>query len=296
MVFSIGIFRKRGRVLNKILRALLIVLLFSLGSIGAALIFYGISEDKNAIASNEKTETETGKNRIIYADPYYEINGEDMALLEAYKKYNPDVVGYIRIPDTILDHPLMQTKTDEEFYLNHDLDKKYNSHGIPFLSKDSEIEKKGCNMVIYGHNIHKISRDIFCDLAYYEDIEYYKAHPIIETISESGTRKWLIFAYFITDNSEEGAFRYSDYTRFLAAKDLDEFLQQVKDRNWLDVPVDIEYGDSLITLSSCSNELAGKGTNRMVVIGKLLKTDEEYTEIVEKAHKNEAPLIPEELQ
>lgn len=190
----------------------------------------------------------------------------------------------------------MQTKTDEEFYLNHDLDKKYNSHGIPFLSKDSEIEKKGCNMVIYGHNIHKISRDIFCDLAYYEDIEYYKAHPIIETISESGTRKWLIFAYFITDNSEEGAFRYSDYTRFLAAKDLDEFLQQVKDRNWLDVPVDIEYGDSLITLSSCSNELAGKGTNRMVVIGKLLKTDEEYTEIVEKAQKNEAPLIPEELQ
>ena len=42
MVFSIGIFRKRGRVLNNILRALLIVLLFSLGSIGAALIFYGI--------------------------------------------------------------------------------------------------------------------------------------------------------------------------------------------------------------------------------------------------------------
>ena len=64
----------------------------------------------------------------------------------------------------------------------------------------------------------------------------------------------------------------------------------------MDVPVDIEYGDSLITLSSCSNELAGKGTNRMVVIGKLLKTDEEYTEIVEKAQKNEAPLIPEELQ
>ena len=64
----------------------------------------------------------------------------------------------------------------------------------------------------------------------------------------------------------------------------------------MDVPVDIEYGDSLITLSSCSNELAGKGTNRMVVIGKLLKTDEEYTKIVEKAKKNEAPLIPEELQ
>lgn len=74
------------------------------------MIFYGISEDKNEIASNEKTETETGKNRIIYADPYYEINGEDMALLEAYKKYNPDVVGYIRIPDTNFGSPAYADK------------------------------------------------------------------------------------------------------------------------------------------------------------------------------------------
>lgn len=81
------------------------------------MIFYGISEDKNEIASNEETETEPepGKNRIIYADPYYEINGEDMALLEAYKKYNPDVVGYIgsRIP--ILDHRLCRQKQTKNF-------------------------------------------------------------------------------------------------------------------------------------------------------------------------------------
>ena len=69
----------------------------------------------------------------------------------------------------------------------------------------------------------------------------------------------------------------------------------------MDVPVDIEYGDSLLTLSSCSNELAGKGTNRMVVIGKLLKTDEEYTEIVEKALEKKGQVLefpdkPEELQ
>ena len=133
-------------------------------------------------------------------------------------------------------------------------------------------------------------------MAYYEDLDYYKEHPIIETISASGTRRWLIIAYFIVDNSDEDPFRYSDYTEFLAKKDFEEFMQQVQERNWLDVPVDIEYGDTLITLSSCSMELSGSGTNRMVVIGKLLRTDEDVEQIVADTTKAESPLLPQKLQ
>ena len=295
MVFSIGIFRKRGSVLKKILRVLLIVLFFSLGSIGAVLMFYGISEDKNEKASNEETETESGKNRIIYADPYYEINDEDMALLEAYKKYNPDVVGYIRIPGTILDHPLMQTKTDEEFYLNHDLNKKYNSHGIPFLSKDSEIEKKGSNMVIYGHNIHKISRDIFCDLAGYEDLAFYQEHPIIETVSESGTRQWLIFAYYLVDNADDEPFKYSDTVDFLSMAAYTAYMDEVGERNWLCVPYEHSIDDTYLTLSSCSNELAGSGTNRMVVMAVQIPYGLDISAQVADTVMAEEPRLPDKL-
>lgn len=266
-----------------------------LAGVGVCLIirgFYPEEQTPAPITQESSEETED----IEQTDPYYTKNPEDMELLEAYEEYNVDVVGYIRIPGTVLDHPLMQTKDDEQYYLNHDLDKKVNSHGIPFLSKDSKIEKFGRNMVVYGHNIHKISRDVFCDLAYYEDLEYYKEHPIIETISASGTRRWLIFAYFIVDNSDEDPFRYSDYTEFRAKKDFEEFMQQVQERNWLDVPVDIEYGDTLITLSSCSLELSGSGTNRMVVIGKLLRTDEDVEQIVADTTKTESPLLPKKLQ
>lgn len=266
-----------------------------LAGVGVCLIikgFYLEEQTPAPITQESSEETED----IEQTDPYYTKNPEDMELLEAYEEYNADVVGYIQIPGTVLDHPLMQTKDDEQYYLNHDLDKKVNSHGIPFLSKDSKIEKFGRNMVVYGHNIHKISRDVFCDLAYYEDLDYYKEHPIIETISASGTRRWLIFAYFIVDNSDEDPFRYSDYTEFRAKKDFEEFMQQVQERNWLNVPVDIEYGDTLITLSSCSLELSGSGTNRMVVIGKLLRTDEDVEQIVADTTKTESPLLPKKLQ
>lgn len=252
---------------------------------------------------NLKTEASADPDIVYEADQteahiqgYYEKNDEDQELLKTYMEYNPDVVGYLRIKDSVLDHPVMQTIEDEDFYLNHDLNGDINSHGIPFLDADCSMEELGGNLVIYGHNIHKISRDVFCDLANYEELEYYKTHPIIDTISESGTRHWLIFAYFITDNADEGAFRYSDYTSFLAERDLEEFLSQVQERNWLDVPVDVSYGDTLITLSSCSMELSGKGTNRMVVIGKLLKPEEHYADIVEAAKMASDPLLPQALQ
>lgn len=174
----------------------------------------------------------------------------------------------IRIKGTVLNHPLVQTPDDEEYYLNRDLTGKRNSHGVPFLSKDSRIDGIGGNLVIFGHNIHKKSRDVFCDLARYEEEGFYESHSIIETISNTERRKWVIFAYYLTDTSEDG-FPYSDITSFSNKEEFDEYIREIQERNRLHVNTIPEYGDSLITLSSCSLEGNGSGTNRMVVVGKL---------------------------
>ena len=227
--------------------------------------------------------------------PYIESEG-DLLLLQKYQDYNSDVVGIIRIDGTVLNHPIVQTVEDEEYYLYKDLDKKYNSHGVPFLSKDSQMEGQGSNCVVYGHNIYKISRDVFADLMGYKDVEYYKEHPVIETVSESGTRKWLIFAYFIVDNSDADPFQYSDVTSFMSERAFEEYIYEVQKRNWLDVPLDLSMGDTILTLSSCSKELAGSGTNRMVVMAKQLDKDESYFATVEGAKNALSPLLPEKLR
>ena len=256
---------------------------------------WSLLKDKEPDAKKEAEVEIIGSEDTKELTPYIESE-EDLLLLQKYQDYNSDVVGIIRIEGTVLNHPIVQTVEDEEYYLYKDLDKKYNSHGVPFLSKDSQMEGQGGNCVVYGHNIYKISRDVFADLMGYKDVEYYKEHPVIETVSESGTRKWLIFAYFIVDNSDADPFQYSDVTSFMSERAFEEYIYEVQKRNWLDVPLDLSMGDSILTLSSCSKELAGSGTNRMVVMAKQLDKDESYFATVEGAKNALSPLLPEKLR
>ncbi len=221
---------------------------------------------------------------------------EDQELLRLYRELNSDVVGIIRINDTVLNHALVQTPDVEDYYLYKDLTGAYNSHGVPFLSAASNIDATGENIVIYGHNICKNDRDVFCDLAYYEDLGFYKEHAYIETVSESGTRRWVIWAYFIVDNSDDPAFQYSDYTSFQSKASFQSFVSEVEKRNWLNTGIELNMGDTLITLSSCSVELSGTGTNRMVVVGKLITDGEDYESLIANATMSSSPLLPSKLQ
>lgn len=282
--------KKKG---NKLIICLLLFSFLSLAASGIWLYFYISNKIDVAVADMESEPVEVAeeKEREIYLDV-----PEDMELLKVYQEYNSDVIGLIRIDDTVLNHPIVQTVSDEEYYLYKDLDKKYNSHGVPFLSADSLMEGQGANCIVYGHNIYKISRDVFADLMGYKDLEYYKEHPIVETVSKSGTRRWLIFAYFIVDNGDANPFQYSDVTDFRSMEQFEEYMYEVEKRNWLDVPLELNYGDTIMTLSSCSKELAGTGTNRMVVMAKQLYADETYGHIVKDATMALAPLMPEKLR
>ena len=59
---------------------------------------------------------------------------DDEDILSKLKKRNSDVVGYLEIPDTTISYPVMQTKDNPDFYLNHDIDKNYSFYGTPYLS------------------------------------------------------------------------------------------------------------------------------------------------------------------
>ena len=75
-----------------------------------------------------------------------------------------------------------------------------------------------------------------------------------------------------------------------------DYMDEVKKRNWLDVPVETSISDNMIILSSCSVELSGSGTNRMVVMAKRITTDYDYQEVVEKTTEVEKPLLPMKLR
>ena len=106
----------------------------------------------------------------------------------------------------------------------------------------------------------------------------------------------MIFAYFIVDNADENPFRYTDVATFQSKEAHDAFFEEVAVRNWLDVGIEPVMGDTYLLLSSCSKQLSGQGTNRMVVIAKQLYAEEAYEELVEQAKMAKNPLLPQRLR
>ena len=92
---------------------------------------------------------------------------------EELMKENPDTIGWIRVPDTNIDYPIVQGE-DNDFYLNHDFYGKENIAGAIYLDFESQGDFVGRNNVLYGHNMKNGS--MFKDVNRYKDEAYFKEH------------------------------------------------------------------------------------------------------------------------
>ncbi len=299
-----------GSHTTKIITIALVAIVLIFAIFGSALIAYGVLNNKNKTieevgVQTQETEVQTESTSWVEPENFSEalseydraalyINEDDMNLLKQYKDYNSDVYGLIKIEDTVLNHPFAYTPDDESFYLSHDLDKNKNSHGVPFMVAGCRLGQKGTNTVIYGHNITIYEKDVFADISQYEKIDFYKEHPYIETVTEYGSRKWLIFAYYLVDTNDN-EFNYWETTSFNSQSDFKLYMEKVTERNWISSSIPLDINDSYLTLSSCSNELAGSGTNRMVLMAKLLTFEEDCDSYIESAVRGN-PLLPMKLR
>ena len=69
-------------------------------------------------------------------------------------RQNSDLVGWIRIEDTNINYPVVQSKDEPNFYLKHVFDKKNADCGCPYVQENCDVQKPSDNLVIYGHHIH----------------------------------------------------------------------------------------------------------------------------------------------
>ena len=114
--------------------------------------------------------------------PTINYTKEDSTLpevLDEYKKLynsNKKLIGWLKIDDTNIDYPVMQTNNNE-YYLEHNMNQEKDRNGALFLDKDCNVVKRSTNLIIYGH--HMKSGRMFGNLDDYESEKYYKKHPII---------------------------------------------------------------------------------------------------------------------
>jgi SrtB family sortase len=204
---------------------------------------------------------------------------------------NSDTVGWVQIDGTNIAMPVVQRKTSDgnSYYLTHAFDGSTNKAGTIFLDYRATLNasERSDNLVLYGHN--QRDKTMFGDLAYYKhDLEYYKEHPTVTFCSNYIADTYKIIACFVTEvepsQTRDGVvFDYHNYIDLDSYDRYNEFITNVMERSQIITGVDVEYGDSFLTLSTCSNEFE---PSRFVVIARRTRKNEDPSVDVSAAYVN----------
>ena len=176
---------------------------------------------------------------------------------------NPEMVGWLRIEDTMLDYPVMHTPEEPEKYLHTNFDGEYSYPGVPFL--DGSCTMDSDNLLIYGHNMP--NGTMFRSLLKYQEKNYWQAHPTIHFDSLYEEQEYEILAAFYDRvyYKTEDVFKFYQFIDAEDEADFDNAVSQFKSKALYDTGVDAAYGDKLITLVTCAYHT---DNGRFVVVAK----------------------------
>ena len=201
----------------------------------------------------QETVPETPKEPVVLAE-YAELFAR-----------NPDMVGWMSIPGTVINYPVMQTKEDMEYYLYRDFDRGDDKNGLPFVDARSDVFAPTTNVLIYGHCMN--SGAMFASLLNYKDKAYFEAHPVIyfDTVYEHA--EYEIIACFQSRVAYvgENVFRYYSFIDTDSETEFDDFVKNIKEMSYYDTGETAKFGDKLITLSTCDKEITN---GRMVIVAR----------------------------
>lgn len=214
---------------------------------------------------------------------------------------NDDLVGWIKVPNTEINHPVVQYMNND-YYLNHNFEKKYDFRGAIFMDYRNNVVNLDSNTIIYGHNAYDTT--MFSELVQYEDVEFYKKSPVIEFNTLDANYQWKIYGVFITNAtaSEDNNYIFNYIYPYMDGENFDGFIEEVNKRRLYTTDVDINDDDKMLVLSTCVRTLDltnkyGKTTYRanarLVVLARMVRDGESAEVNIENATINQNPKYPQ---
>ena len=196
------------------------------------------------------------------------------------KKVNDDNIGWLTVPGTGIDYPVLQY-TDNKEYMRLDYNRKWKFAGsifADFRDYGTIRDNLSKNYVIYGHNINtnhgtvKEKDEMFALLLHYSDFDFAKQNQHIFYSTYEDEMVWEIFAVFYTDVD----FFYIDVNPE-SDESFEWLINEARMRSEYNYDVDVGVDDKIITLSTCAYKFDTKEEQRFVVMGKLVPNNEFFT-------------------
>lgn len=199
------------------------------------------------IIETEDVSEETEAPFVLYVPDFAEL-----------KRINSDVIGWIQIPGTKINYPIVQGD-DNEYYLTHTVNGEENSGGAIFMDAAIEDRFEDKNAIIYGHNLK--SGAMFSRLNRYARKSFWDANRYIYITTPFGMSTYQVFsAYQTTADADIYYYGFEEDQYF------QEYLDRIVSYSIFNAGVSVNKEDTIITLSTCANDT----TQRFIVHAKKL--------------------------
>lgn len=201
-----------------------------------------------------KDQISLGINVSAGEPEFVDVNGRmvQKKFAELYRE-NPDFIGWITISDTKVDYPVMQNMEENEYYIHRNFQQEWDDSGLPFLDFRCSFTEPTDNMLIYGHNMK--AGTMFSGIISYNSQEFYDAHKTFTFDTIDGDGEYEVIAAFysqIYPESDTDSFKYYQFFDAASEEEFNAYVEQVKALTPYEINATAQYGDSLITLSTCA--------------------------------------------
>jgi len=192
---------------------------------------------------------------------------------------NNDFVGWVCLDreNDIINYPVCQTNNND-YYLTADFDGNYSKGGTIFADYRCEFDGYDLsdNTILYGHNI--MTGNYFAKVTRYyseSDLSWYKKYPTVEFDTIYEKSEWKVFACVLFNTQSKYGEMYPYIrTDFADKEDFNNYILDIMDRSVLLTDVDLQYGDKILTLSTCYYPLGKNVDSRCAVFARKVREGE----------------------
>ena len=247
-IFPINVFKKLKKYFKDKQEDTVFILLLILIFLACVCVYTYFYPDNNIKHVNGNlNEEKINKNEINLYKKYssYDINKIN------FSKLNKNVVLWLMVDGTNINYPVVQG-SDNDFYLNHDINKNLKSSGWVFMDYRNKLDDD--NLIIYGHNLaNKTAFGSLINL--YNDNWFNNSNHLI--IVKTKNKKYIYEIFSIYEIEPEIYYLQNNFYK----KEYEEFLEVIKSRSIYNFNVDLDSNSKILTLSTCTNN----NKNRRVV-------------------------------
>lgn len=256
----------KSQKLSKFLILFIIIILISVLCVLGYFI-YGVYKENNSeadyktLSSSVQSVTDSATDNSVNSPK----NPIDFKKLH---KINKEIFAWIRIPDTNIDYPILQSEKSDDYYLHRDIHGNNEYAGSLYIEYCNSTELDDRVTVVYGHNMQNGS--MFANLHKFENPSFFKKHRFFYVyIPDRKLTYEVVSAHNYSDKHIMNSYNFAENKVFT------QYLRMIQNprtavrnvRNKLNHKLTTD--DRIITLSTCLNV----GEGRYLLQGVMVKDE-----------------------